>query len=38
MIIRLEHFRDSLNIVMILAPGHEFISAKGAQFPLTFME
>ena len=29
---------DSLNIVVILAPGHEFFSTKCAQFPLTFLE
>ena len=33
MIIRLQHFNDSL---FILAPGRVFFSAKCAQFPLTF--
>ena len=38
MIIRLKHFHDTINIVVILDPGHEFLIAKCAQFPLTFME
>ena len=38
MIIQLIYFYDSLNIVVILAPGREFFSAKCAQFPLTFTE
>ena len=38
MIIRLKYFHDSLNIVVILAPGREFSSAKGAQFSLVFTE
>ena len=29
---------DSLNIVVILAPGRKFISDKFVQFYLTFME
>ena len=29
---------DSLNIVVNLAPGCEFFSAKCAQFPITFTE
>ena len=36
MIIQFKHFRDSLNIVLILASGTEIFSAD--QFPLTFME
>ena len=31
-------FSYSLNIVVILAPAHEFLSAKCTQFPLSFME
>ena len=38
MIIRLKYFHDSLNIVVILAPGREFCSVKCVQFPLTFIE
>ena len=38
MIIRLKYFYDILNVAVILAPGHEFCSAKCAQFPLTFRE
>ena len=38
MIIRLKYFHDSLNIVVILAPGREFFSPKSAQFLLTFTE
>ena len=38
MIIRLKSFHDSLNIVVILAPGNKFFSAKCAKFPLTLME
>ena len=38
MIIRFKHFNDCLNIVVILAAGCEFMSAKFAQFPLTFTE
>ena len=34
MIIRLKYFHDNLNIVVILAPGREFFTAKCAQFPL----
>ena len=33
-----KHFHDSLNIVVILAPGCEFLSAKCAQFSVTFTE
>ena len=36
MIIRSKYLHGSLNIVVILAPGREFFSAKCAQFPLTF--
>ena len=36
--ILLKYFLDSLNIVVIVAPGRELISAKCAQFPLTFTE
>ena len=32
MMIRLKYFHDSLNIAVILAPGHEVFSAKCAQF------
>ena len=38
MVIRLKYFHDSLNIVVILAPGPELFLAKSAQFPLTFTE
>ena len=38
MTIQLKHFPGSLNIAVISATGHEFFSAKGAQFPLTFTE
>ena len=33
-----KHFHDSLNIVVILARGRKFVSAKCAQFHLTFTE
>ena len=36
LIIPLKYFQDSLNIGVILAPGHEFFSTKCAQFLLTF--
>ena len=36
MIMQLKYLHDSLNIVVILAPGREFFSVKCAQFPLTF--
>ena len=36
--IRLKYFRDTLKIVVILAPGSKFCSAKCVQFSLTFME
>ena len=36
MITQLKYFYDTRNIVVILAPGHEFFPAKCAQFPLTF--
>ena len=36
--IQLKYFHDSLNIVVILAPGCEFFSTKCAHFPLIFME
>ena len=35
---RLKYFRDSLNIVVILAPALEFFSAKNSQFPLAVTE
>ena len=38
MIIPLKHFHDSLNIVVILARGHEFFPAICDQFPLAFTE
>ena len=38
MIKTLKYFHDSLNIVVIFAPGREFFSAKCAQFPLAFTE
>ena len=38
MIIFFKHFHDSLSIVVILAPGCEFFSAKCAQLQLTFTE
>ena len=38
MIIRLKYFHDSIIIVVILAPGREFFSAKYVPFPLTFTE
>ena len=33
LIIRLIYFHDSLNIIVTLAPGHEFFSAKCVEFP-----
>ena len=36
--ISLKHFYDSLNIIVILAPGRKFVFAKCAQFLLTFTE
>ena len=38
MMIRLKYFHDNLNIVVILAPGCEFFTARGVQFPVTIME
>ena len=38
MIIRLKYFHDNLEIVVILASGCEFFSAKCAQFPVKFTE
>ena len=38
MTIRLKYFHDSLNIVVIVAPGCEFFSVKCGQVPLTFTE
>ena len=35
MTIQLKCFHDSLNIVVILAPSHDFFDAKSAQFTLT---
>ena len=37
MIIQSKYFHGSLNIVVILALGHTFFSAKCAQFSLTFL-
>ena len=37
-IIGSKFFDDNLNFELILAPGCEFLSAKCAQFPLTFMK
>ena len=37
-LIRLKYFLDSLNIVLILAPGPEFFWAKCVQFLVTFTE
>ena len=36
MIIQLKYFNDSLNIVVILAPGREFFSSKYVQPPLRY--
>ena len=38
MVIQLKYFHESLNIVVILAYGHEFVSAKCAQVSLKVME
>ena len=38
MIIRLKHFHNSLNIVIILAPGRKVFPTKYVQFPLTSTE
>ena len=38
MLVRFKYFHDSLNIVLILAPGREFFCAKCVQFPLKFTE
>ena len=38
MIIGLIYFHDILNIVVILAPGRKFFSAKYVHFPVTFKE
>ena len=38
MIKRLKYFNDSLNVVVILAPGRKFFSSEYVQFPLTFTE
>ena len=35
---RLKYFQNSLNIVVILAPGREIFSSKRAQCPLLFAE
>ena len=37
-IIRLKYSHNILNIVVILARGHEFFCAKYVQFPLTSTE
>ena len=34
----IEHFHDSLNILMILIRGRELFSAKCGKFIVTFME
>ena len=34
----LKYFHDSLNVVVILAPGPEFFCHKCALFPLSFTE
>ena len=36
MIMRFKHFHDRLNILVILAPGFEFLRGKCVQFPITF--
>ena len=38
MIIQFKYLHESLNIVVVLAPGCEYFSAKCAQFFLAFME
>ena len=38
MIMRFEHFNDSVNIAVILTPGCKFFTAKCTQFFLTFIE
>ena len=38
MIKRIKYFYDSLNIVVILAPDHEFFYVKCVEFPLTSTE
>ena len=38
MIIQIKHFHNSLNTVLILATGREFLCAKRTQFSLTFTE
>ena len=38
MIMRFKHFHDSLNIVLILAPGCKLLSAKCVEFPLPFTD
>ena len=38
MIKRLKYFHDSLNIPINLAPDREYLSAKYAQFSLTFTQ
>ena len=35
---QLKYFYDSLNIGVISTPGHEYFTAKCAQFSLTFNE
>ena len=38
MVIRLKYFNVSLNIILILGPGREFLCVKCDQFALTFTE
>ena len=38
MIMRLKFFNDNPNVVLIVAPGYEFFSAKCIKFPLKVME
>ena len=38
MIMRLKFFNDNPNVVVIVAPGYEFFSAKFIKFPLKVME
>ena len=33
-----KHFHDSLNVILILVPCYEFLSAKCVELPLTFTE
>ena len=38
MIIRLKYFHNSINIAVILAPGHELFPIKCFQFPISVKE